>query len=125
MLFVLMAFLLMGCSSTSADEDEVSPEEALQGSWLRIVDLTQIRLVINADGTFTVSYDDLTFEGDYQFDANGLLVVRDMGCGTLSGVYSMTFTEESRSLILGLVEDNCRTRLDRWRGTWTRVGTSR
>ncbi len=121
-LLLLMACLLTGCSSTSADDEDLTPEEMLVGTWVRVVDLIEIRLAIHDDGTFDVSYVNLDFEGTYTFDDNGLLVVQDSGCGNFGGVYSMTFTEGSRSLILGLVEDNCRTRMERWHGIWTRVG---
>ena len=123
MLILLTAGLLTGCSSIVTDDDELTSSEALVGSWVRVVDLIEIRLTIHEDGTFDVSYVNLAFEGTYGFDDNGLLVVRDSGCGNFSGLYSMTFTEGSRSLILGLVEDDCRTRMERWHGTWTRVGT--
>ncbi len=120
-LILLAASLLAGCSASSLDEEDPVPTNAWEGTWTRVVDLTQLRLTINPDETFTISYDALTFNGTYRFDTNGLFVVQDEGCSTLSGTYSMTFTEEARSMILGLVSDNCRTRFDRWRGPWTRA----
>lgn len=123
LLFLLIACLFVGCSSTDMDDDEeLTTEESLRGNWVRVVDLTELRLTINEDGTYDVSFGALDFEGTYQFDINGLLIVQDSGCGNFAGVYSINFTEEARSLILGLVEDNCRARQERWHGIWTRVG---
>lgn len=122
---VLLLLLASACSSIDPIDETLLPEEILPGTWQRVINQAEVQLTISADGAYSVSYNTtLAFEGDYEYNANAHLVVQDMGCGTFAGTYSLTFTESQRSVILGMVEDNCQFRGDRWRGTWTRVGES-
>ena len=119
---LLIALLIAACSSTDPEEEPMLPEEVVIGTWQRIINQTEATLSIRDDGRYTVSYNTLTVEGEHQINSNGHLVVQDAGCGTFIGVYSMTFTDGERTLIFGMVDDNCVIRGERWRGGWSRVG---
>ena len=119
---LLFAGVLAGCDSQDGT-DELLAEEAILGTWSRTADPERILMTLDIQGagTYDISYSTLTREGEYRFNTTGFLVVRDDACGPFEGIYSVTFTNVDQVVILGLVEDRCQIRQERWRGDWRKV----
>ncbi len=123
--FLLLAGCLIGCDAQDAT-DEILAEDAILGTWSRMTEPERIEMIlaIVGAGTYDISYSELTRGGEYRINSNGLLVVRDDACGPFEGTYSLTFTNVDQVVILGLVEDRCQIRQERWRGSWRKVSLS-
>lgn len=126
LLCCLLIGFVAGCDGQGST-DELLAEEAIIGTWSRTTEPERIDMTLDMHGagSYNISYSTLTRGGEFRFNSNGLMVVRDAACGNFEGTYSLTFSNVDAVVILGLVEDRCQIREERWRGSWRRISATK
>ncbi len=117
MRFLWMAFVLLLTASPAIAQD------ALSGTWNSSLGGLTLKFD-SMTGTYTMSLPNQTeYEGDYTISGQSVTFDNEFGsqvCPGLQGIYNYNGVVNSMEFVV--IEDQCTSRRDHLRGTWTNAG---